>query len=326
MYNLYGAGSWRIIFERRDNEIIILRAVTDDESAVLPDEIEGLPVAELAQHALAAGHRDTEGEQVDIIGSGKGLSAEADNSSLRELTLPAGLKSIGQYAFFNCRRLETLHMCDGVGSIGAAAFMNCRSMKTIFMTEPGSVQGPALSLMANEFSSELQVVIYGRDGRETHLVFPEYYESYEENSPAHHFELNITGGGYRYRSVFKDRILDPADYDRLWPVYTAAEYDNATALRLAWGRVRYPVGLSPEARDNYCSFLARNGENLVDIIYNDRDVEGLRIFLSMPGVPTEDIAYALNRARETGFTAATAILLRKNAGAVPAGRGRSFEL
>lgn len=50
--------------------------------------------------------------------------AFAGNSIMREITLPATLKTIGKYAFANCVNIDSITIPDGV-EIGEAAFMSC---------------------------------------------------------------------------------------------------------------------------------------------------------------------------------------------------------
>lgn len=60
-------------------------------------------------------------------------------SSLRSVTIPAGVTSIGERAFMDCRSLESVTIPDGVKTIGASAFYGCESIKSISI--PSSVSG-----------------------------------------------------------------------------------------------------------------------------------------------------------------------------------------
>ena len=59
-----------------------------------------------------------EGRIVSSIGD----FAFANQSRLREVTLPSGLNNIGRYAFQNCSNLVTMHIPAGVKNVGESAF------------------------------------------------------------------------------------------------------------------------------------------------------------------------------------------------------------
>ena len=97
METVSGASNWRLTIRRSAEGIELLRAVTCDEGAVLPEELFGLPVTALGGHALAAGRREADGEQVTVIGAPS--ARDWDNCGLRALSLPRTLLRIGNYAF-----------------------------------------------------------------------------------------------------------------------------------------------------------------------------------------------------------------------------------
>ena len=166
----------------------------------------------------------------------------------------------------------------------------------------------------------------GADGGLTRLIFPEYRETYTENSPAHHFDLQITGGGYAYHSVFRSKALSLAEYDGLWKNYLAAEHDEDSALRLACYRLRWPTDLSEKARGRYGDYLlAHMGEALAYAL-TAYDGEMLRLLLSLGEIPEAALSDALDLARNLGRTEATALLLESRHRRAPAGRAKRFEL
>lgn len=52
-------------------------------------------------------------------------------TSLKEVSLPASLKRIGQSAFNNCLSLEAINIPDNVYSVGESAFENCFHLHTV---------------------------------------------------------------------------------------------------------------------------------------------------------------------------------------------------
>jgi hypothetical protein len=56
-----------------------------------------------------------------------------------EYTIPVGITSIGDYAFYQCSSLTSLTIPTGVTSIGNAAFFNCDALTSLIITIPSSV-------------------------------------------------------------------------------------------------------------------------------------------------------------------------------------------
>ena len=324
METISGLTNWRLAVTREADGVTILRAVTCDKNAVLPDVLFGLPVTKLADRALAHGAVPLEGEEVRVLGGAE--SEEWDNRSIRALTLPRRLESIGDYAFMNLKSMETLRFSDALRSIGSASFMNCRLFSRLELTRAALGQGPALASIVHSLPRELDVTVQNPDGSAYRLIFPEYYENYTENSPAHHFELKIVGGGYAYHGVFRNKTLVLSDYDALWRDYIAAEHDDLSALRLAYYRLRYPVELSDRAREQYAVFLRQNMREALRFAMQERDARGLRLLLALGAIDAQTLEFALNESRALRFTEATALLLEQRRGQAGVGRRKTFEL
>ena len=324
METISGLTNWRLTVQREKNSVTILRAVTCDENAVLPDEVFDLPVTKLADRALAYGAVPVEGEEIHVLGGAE--SEEWDNRNITALTLPRHLVSTGDYAFMNLRSMETLRFYDELQTFGSASFMNCRLFSRVELTQISHEQRPALAGLVHNLPQELDVTIRKTDGAVLRLIFPEYFENYTENSPAHHFELKIVGGGYAYHGVFRNKMLVLSDYDALWRDYIAAEHDEFSALHLAYYRLRYPAELSDRAREQYTAFLRLNLRGALSFALRERDAQGLGMLLGL-GIPdTRTLETALNESRTLRFTEATALLLEQRRGLVGSGRRKTFEL
>lgn len=57
------------------------------------------------------------------------------NESLKEITLPASISTIGQRAFTSCRSLNNINIPNTVTTIGDYAFYDCTSLKNIVLSE-----------------------------------------------------------------------------------------------------------------------------------------------------------------------------------------------
>ena len=301
-----GESNWRLTARRGPDGVALLRCRTCDARAALPDTLWGEPVTAIGPRALSPSAPEAVGEDVRITCGP--ASGAWDNQSLSELRLPSGLRSVGDYALYNCRTLERLRLCDGVTRWGNGVLMNCRALERIQIDRTSDGDGGALAYFAGELNRELDVVVT-RDGREPvcRLIFPEYRENYEENCPAHHFDYVIEGVGYPYHHCFQGKKLNLTEYDALWEKSRGME--TATALRLAWWRVRYPEGLSDAARTRYLDALRSYGRETAEWLLSERDASGLAFFLRCVRPDADTLSYAASLARERSQTEALALLL-----------------
>ncbi len=323
MQVLSAASNWQLTIRREADHIVILRAATCDAAASLPDELFGLPVTALGDRALAPGAADVPGELL-LLTCGP-ADFTPDNRHLHELTLPANLTDVGNYAFFNCRELQVLNLHDRVTRWGAGCLMNCRELDTLRITRDGEAQGESLAFFAASLSRQLDVTLYGK--KETsRLLFPEYLELYEENSASHHFDLSISGAGYPYHAVFRGKDLHFADYDALWDRFLSLEHREEAALLLAWYRLRWPVELSEKAENAYRDYLASHIPQALRMVVNRKDLSGLQYLLDFDRIPRDTLAEAQELCRTKGFTEASALLLEEQHRRFPAARRRSFDL
>lgn len=325
METVSGVSNWKLVIRREERSVRILRGVTCDERAVLPEELFGLPVTELGGHALSpTAPAGAEGEEVLVSCGLTDEEAQWDNRRLTDLTLPAVLQKVGDYALLNCSGLKTLRLHDGVTFWGGGALMNCRSLDTFFLTRVGEQQ-ESLSFFADELSRELDVTIVMPDGETARLIFPEYREIYEENCPAHHFDYNISGAGYPYHYCFRHKKLRIKDFDALWEGYLAMEHEADTALRLAWWRLRCPAELEMEARQRYTDYLRAHGAEAAGWLLERRDGAGLAFLLRMVELTGDALSQSCELARRQGQTEAVALLLEAQRLRRPAARKR-FDL
>ena len=181
--------NWQLVLREEDGGFTILRAMTPDKGARLPETIFGKPVLALGRHALCHDKPLPVGREVELCcGNPQG---EWDNGSLEELTLPESLKKVGDYAFLNCRKLRRLTMADSVQFWGSGALMNCRELRELHLAWDEEA-GETLDYFVGELSRELEVQLTTPRGR-AHLIFPEYTEIYEENIPATSFNIPFWG-------------------------------------------------------------------------------------------------------------------------------------
>ena len=319
-----GLSNWKLTIRRESDHIVILRAVTCDLRAALPDELFGLPVTILGDHALAPDAKDLPGEAVRLTCGRE--AGEWDNRNLQDLTLPAHLEAAEDYALYRCRSLHTLRLHDGVKRWGGGSLMNCRALRTIHLTRLGARHGEALAFLCDEIHEELDVSLYGPEGGLTRLIFPEFVEVYEENCPAHHFDYNIYGGGHPYHHVFRGKQLDLRDYDGLWDKFLREEHEPDAAMRLAWMRLRWPTDLSAAAEAQYRRYLTEHAREALLWQLSLGDHPGLKQLLDLLQPDGALLHEACEQARRTRDTEGLALLLERQHKAAPAGFDKDFDL
>ena len=67
-----------------------------------------------------------------------GENAFSNCSKLQSVSMPSGITTIGDYAFYNCTALTDIILTDSVKSLGKSAFYNCSALKEL--TLPASVK------------------------------------------------------------------------------------------------------------------------------------------------------------------------------------------
>ena len=324
METVSGLSNWKLVIRREQAGITILRGITCDPRAVLPEQLFGLPVTALGPHALSPNAAQPQGEEV-LVTCGRPAEEGGTNAQMQELTLPASLERVGDYALFNCAELKKLSLYDGVRFWGGGTLMNCRCLDTFHLTRMGE-QGETLAYFADELSRELDVTIVEPDGGQVRLIFPEYVEVYEENCPAHHFDYNIYGAGYPYHHCFRNKKLSLKEYDSLWREFLGVEHDDGCAVRLAWWRLRYPAELTEKAEGAYLAYLRDHVPAAVKWLLEQRDLTGLHFLLERTQPDRETLSAACALAREQRAPEAVALLLEEQHRRFPPAAERSFDL
>ena len=114
MESVSGISNWKLTVRREAAGVTVLRAVTCDERAALPEKLWGLPVTALGDHALAPNAPAVPGEMVQVTCGPLPGEDGWDNHGLKELTLPRYLERVGDYALLNCDGLHTLYRIGGI--------------------------------------------------------------------------------------------------------------------------------------------------------------------------------------------------------------------
>ncbi len=255
----------------QNQEIVITRCFGTGDEVCVPEQIGGLPVRELADHAFAPEPTvrwPNQPRYRAAAGEGTGSSEEETpvcGEMVAYVSLPRTLRRIGDYAFYQCFQLKELSVYGGELHLGGGVFVGCHQVGLIRVQE-AEQESFALKDILSELHHELDVRLDFADGSRMKLVYPEYYEESKENTPARIIEIKFEGTGYKYRQCFAGRKVDLRAYDRLFPLAVAQEY-MSTRIRMAQYRLRYPRELGEEAAAAYLEFLRREyRENIKDIL------------------------------------------------------------
>lgn len=251
----------RIHYKVREQGAEIIRLFTEEASVWLPDDLDGLPVTEIASYAFSA---RKEGEDEDVLVWEDCCEEErifgdeiplACGDTILELHLPPHVCRLGNYALYGCRNLRFFHATDRLLNMGSGAFTGCRlsHVQIDFYDGEQSCLKEILTEIRYEIRADLY---YFREGckEEARLLFPEYYADAVENTPARIVETHYYGSGGDYRECFYRRELDFEKYDGMFILSKARDEAGATA-DLALGRLLYPYKLGEKAKQTYQAYL-----------------------------------------------------------------------
>ena len=161
--------------------------------------------------------------------------------------------------------------------VGSDAFMNCLNLRSLRMCA-GVEEPTGLKQLLAQIKWQVEVSFEQEDGeREAVLMYPEYYESYDEIGPAHIFELNLTGEGFRARQCFKEGVILLNAYDEIFP-QACVEESAEVLIPMAWNRLYAACGLSPEARADYEEYVREQSGKVLTILLKKRELKPLHFF------------------------------------------------
>lgn len=235
----------------------------------------GMQPEKTGMQAIVDGKKKVSGMQPESTGAGTPPTV----SGMRELAgeypthivIPDTVGKLGNFAFYNAVSLQMLAIGRRLTEIGSDAFMNCRNLHFLLL-HCGRGEGSGLRQILAQISHDLEVSFAGEGGVWAKLLFPEYYESYDEIAPAHLFGRNIEGEGFRARQSFRDGVMDFAQYDVIFPKACAEEREE-TLCGLALNRLRYPVELGEAPRRLYEEYLTAHAVTLCALLTGERDTE-----------------------------------------------------
>lgn len=251
---------------KEDNTVSIYRAFGENGIVDIPDTIDGYTVTEIEEYCFAASSR------VDIDEKDIPDNCHVQAGEFVELVrLPDTISKIGRNAFYNCRKLEEIKLSGNIEEIGGDIFMNCINLSRIIL-RCDLKDRTCLKQILSQISWSVEVEFEGKD-IDAVLFYPEYFEVYDEIGPAHIFELNISGEGFRIRQCFQDGVLRFDEYDGSFP-QACAEEPTGNLVKMAINRIVYQYDLTNSNSNMYVTFLKEHTDDIVKLIFRaDLDKE-----------------------------------------------------
>lgn len=302
----------------------LLRVYGQTAEAYVPEQIEGHPVTEIGAYCFAGRTQTRNYEKKTRYEKSSGEICSSEDFSaettvlegLRELAgraierviLPDCVQKIESYAFYQCTELAQISIGSDVREVGGDAFMNCHKLHEMIV-RGGCKVAPGIRQILTQISSDMEVT-FERDSRvEARLLFPEYYESYDEIAPAHLFGRNIEGEGFRARQCVRDGAVDFRLYDTIFPKACVEEREQ-TLCRLAMNRLCYPVGLGETERKLYENYVKAHAGVVCEAAVQNFDEETIW-FLCEQGLLTGmDMDTCIRLATELEWAKGAASFLR----------------
>lgn len=253
-------------YETTEHGIRILRCYGKSSCIRIPEQIEGQPVTELAAYAFAK-EMDSEPE------NSSGLSCIC-GEYLEELYLPPTIRRLGRYIFYNCIQFRKLSFYSNIAFMGAGAFTGCERLSELEMQEVPEEKS-CLREILSDLKQAVQVKVYQGGKCRYELVYPEFYEEAEENTPARIINTVTHGMGIQYRNAFRDTRVIFSEYDKL---FETGKYnvDLINAIKMSAARLIYPVELEEKAGRAYAAFLTEHLEQAAETFLKAEDKEKLR--------------------------------------------------
>lgn len=273
----------RLLCKKNNDGLTVLRVFGTDANAIIPCTLNGIPITEIGPYCFSDSEKGIDSEA-------QMLETEEDvefNECLRPICganveyaeLPAHIRVINNAAFYNCRMLRKISIGCEMSSIGSDVFVNCTSLTNIEMRcSAGSITG--LKNLLSRLSTEIEVEFVNSKYTEARLLYPEYYESYDEIAPAHIFGRNIEGEGFRARQYINDGIVDYQKYDTIFEK-ACAEENVETLIKMSLDRVLYPYNLSDERKKRYTEYLSETSDSVMKLLVNHKDMKSVELLDSM---------------------------------------------
>lgn len=283
----------RFLFQYSSQGSALVRCYGRNSQVVIPSQCDYAEVTELAARIFApqASWKGAYTAQNPFETEDNPMCAE----KLESVKIPWEVCSIGDYAFYDCRRLTALSLTENIKRIGTHAFLNCEAISEITMNMHTS-STTCLHTIFSEIQNQITLNLNFADTNEkAKLVFPAYFEDATENAPARIFEYHTYGTGLRYRQCVPKGQLDFRAYDQCFP-FARTEEEEKTLYSLVFARLEYPYALSEQHKKMYIQYLSENTIQIFDLIMAEENISRAERMLEWGTVTEQNLSALLNRA------------------------------
>lgn len=288
----------------------LLQVLGDTAVIKIPDEVEGNPITEIGAYCFSVREQKLNGAEpiFETFCGEEATLCPLEGNEVEEILLPKGLKRIGNAAFYNCRKLRKITVGGQVRNIGSDVFVNCSQLKQIcFRAALKEVNG--MQQFLNRISSEIELFFLTEENQiEAALLYTEYYEMLDEIAPAHIFGRNIVGEGFRARQQFKDEIVQLEDYDSVFERLSFEE-DVKSAGKMALNRLRYPIDLTEQKKQQYIAFIVGQNDSIVSNLILEKKKEELEYLCSKKYITESVLEQGMKQAVQMEWSEGAACFL-----------------
>ena len=216
-------------YDKTGDSLCAVVTGTEQERRFLevPETLGGLPVRKIAPHALS------------------------DQKSLRVVSFPASLRSVGAFALHKCPQLEEISLHDGILDFHNGVVRQDSRLRRIRLTVHNNNYTVMRDILSDT-DARLRFCLQLPDG-EARLLFPGYDYSFNENTMARTIQFSIHGSGMFYRECVRRKGIGWREYDRLFA--RVIPDDAHAAAEIAADRLLYPYDLSPVHAEAYEEYL-----------------------------------------------------------------------
>lgn len=244
-----------VYYEKLEGKSIrILRVYSQNPVVEIPDRIDGYVVTEIGSYCFSEKNVDISNACLNVSSIPNGYY-EYSGLNVLEVALPSSVKKIQDYAFYNCRKLESVRFSKSLSLIGSDVFMNCLCLQTLYY-DCSIFDVTILKQILTQITWDIEVVF-----EDYSIFYPEYNGGYDEVGPAHIFALNIEGEGFRMRQCFKNGKISFDEYDACFEKICAEESNSCifhvALFRLMMGMDFYGSYIQGHISD-FISYIVKN--------------------------------------------------------------------
>ena len=245
-------------------------------------------------------------ERIEDLPVGRiGARAFADRADLTEVYLPAGLKGLGPFAFYNCPRLSYLGLFDRIGEYNDGVIRHCKSLEEIEITMGAAPNYELLRRLLADNDRKLHLFVHMPDG-DFSLIFPEYLVDFKEDTFARAFHFRIEGG-YASRECITRQAIDFASYDAGF--YQTTVDSTSVAAEVAFERLLYPYALRDEYRNRYEQYLRETAAEILPVLIRNGDQQKINLLTERGLLEKPAVSDAIHIASDAGQAEICAVLL-----------------